>query len=55
MLIIHIEAWKSRYNAIFDGPEKTKGLITSLHKQSLLIIVEQYYEKSEALPGEYRK
>jgi len=48
MLIMHIEAWKSRL-------EKTNGLITSLHKQSLLITVEQYYEKSEALPVEYRK
>ena len=31
MLIINLEAWKSRCNAIFDGPEKTNGIISSLH------------------------
>ena len=55
MLIIHVAAWISRYNAIFHGPKQSKGISTSLHKQLLLIIVEQYYEKSEVLPVEYRK
>ena len=55
MLTMHVEAWTSRYNAIFDGPEQNKEIITSLHKQLLLMTVEQYYEKSEVLPVEYRK
>ena len=55
MLTMHLESWTSRCNAIFDGPEQTKGIFTSLLKQSLLMTVEQYYEKSGVLPVEYRK
>ena len=40
---------------MFDGLEQAKEKITSLHKQSLLMTIEQYYEKTEVLPTEYRK
>ena len=55
MLNIHTEAWKARCNAIFGGPETNNKNIVSLHKQSLLMTVEQYYEKAETLPVEFRK
>ena len=55
MLKIHIEAWKACCNDIVGGPETNNKRIVSLHKQSLLMAVEQYYEKAEALPVEFRK
>ena len=55
MLTMHATTWISRCNENFDGPEQSKGIITSLHKQSLLMTVEQCYEKSDVLPVEYRK
>ena len=40
MLKIHIEAWKARCNDIFGGPETNNKRIVSLHKQSLLMTVD---------------
>ena len=53
ILKIHIEAWNARCNDIFGGLETNNKRIVSLHKQSLLMTVEQYYEKAEALPVEF--
>ena len=55
LLTMHVSSWASRCNDFFTGSEQAKGKIVSLHKQSLLMAVEQYHEKSGVLQVEYRK
>ena len=55
LLIIHVSSWASHYNTILNGSVQAKGKVVSLHKQSLLIIVEHYYEKAGVLSVDYRK
>lgn len=53
-LTIHTQAWTSRCHLMFHGISSIIGdRKISLHKESLLLTIQYYYEKAENLPANY--